>query len=318
MTAATDGMFTPLRACWVCGSEDLRAVHDAIFEFSAYAEQDPALAAYTGKHVALVRCGGCGFAQPASLPTLDRYFARMYDQRWSDEWMAREYASAYKDVIFRTVLRYLARQLPAGRRSLLDLGAHVGRLLRIARDEGWSAEGLELNPQTAAFAAAATGLPVHRADARTLAEAGRRYDAVTFIDVLEHIPDPVSALRAARGVIAPGGWIAVKVPNGPVQLQKEVVRARLVPGYRATVADNLVHVNHFSPRTLALALTRAGFTRVAVLPAAPEIVQPGDAGLVRRGAMNALRRAAYAVSRVVPAGVRTPLALHLQAYAQVP
>jgi hypothetical protein len=33
--------------------------------------------------------------------------------------------------------------------------------------------------------------------------------------------------------------------------------------------------------------------------------------------MNATRRVAYALVRGIPAGVRTPLALHLQAYARV-
>jgi len=313
----TANMFEPIPACWICGGTELRAVHEAVFEFSIYADQDPELAQYTDQHVMLMRCAACGFTQPRALPTLDRYFARMYDQRWSEEWMAREYESGYKDLIFRTVLGRLARALPPSRRSLLDLGAHVGRFLRMARAAGWTTEGVELNPQTAAFAAAATGLPVHRADAATLADAGHRYDAVTFIDVLEHIPDPVSVLSGIRRVIAPGGWLAVKVPNGPVQLQKELWRARIVPSYRATVADNLVHVNHFTPRTLARAMTKAGFVNAQVEAAAPELVQAGDARRLRRYGMNGTRRVAYGLARALPGGTRTPLALHLQAYAQV-
>lgn len=315
---APDPRFTPLFRCWVCGGTDLRRVFDAVFEFSNYASQDPELAAYTGARVDLVRCQRCDFAQPAQLPTLPRYFERMYDQRWSEDWMAHEYTSAYKDLIFHSVLAALERRLGHDRRSLLDLGAHVGRLIRIARDRGWTPEGVELNPQTAAYAAKATGLPIHRTDATTLAEAGRRHDAVTLIDVLEHIPDPVGALTTAHRMLAPGGWIAVKVPNGPVQLQKEQLRARLSSGYRATVADNLVHVNHFAPRTLVRALELAGFVDAEVHPAAPELVQPGDASAGRRLAMNGMRRVAYATSRVIPGGVYTPLALHLQAYARVP
>lgn len=313
-----DLAFVQLPACWICGDTRLDRVFHAIFDFANYGDQDPELAEYTGRRVDLVRCRTCGFSQPAALPALPRYFDRMYDQRWSGDWMARESASGYKDLIFRTVLRRLARLLPPSRRTLLDLGAHVGRLMRMAHADGWAAEGVELNPQTAAFAADATGLPVHRANAATLAAEGRRYDAVTFIDVLEHIPDPVAVLASARGLIASGGWIAVKVPNGPVQLRKELWRARLVRGYRATVADNLVHVNHFTPRTLALALTRAGFTQVSVVPAAPEIVQPGDATGPRRVVMNGIRRLSYAAVRILPFGSRTPLALHLQAYAQNP
>lgn len=311
--AATHAGFTPVRACWVCGGGDLRPVHTAIFELSEYARQDPELARYTDATVALVRCAACGFGQPAALPALEDYFGRMYDQRWSAEWIATEFSTSYKDLIFRTVLAALERRVPADGRTLLDLGAHVGRLLKLAAERGWAAEGVELNPSTAAFAARATGLPVHRMDARALAGEGRRYGAVTLIDVLEHIPEPVAALEAARTVLAPGGWIAVKVPHGRVQLRKEELRARLRPGYRATVADNLVHVNHFGVRSLTRALERAGFTDVRVEIAAPEMVPAPGAKVA---AANAARLAVWHVGRLLPGGARSPLSLHLQAYAR--
>jgi SAM-dependent methyltransferase len=301
--------FTPVDACWVCGGRALAPVHTALFELSEYARQDPELARYTGATVRIVRCAACGFGQPEAMPALPDFFGRMYDQRWSAEWMETEFSSGYKDLIFRTVLRRLEALLP-GRRTLLDLGAHVGRLMRVAAERGWEAEGVELNPSTAAHAARATGLPVHRMDARELSSTGRRWAAVTLIDVLEHIPEPVAALEAARPVLEPGGWIAVKVPHGRVQLRKEALRARLRPGYRATVADNLVHVNHFGVRSLALALERAGFADVRVEIAAPEAA-PGGGAL-----SNAVRLAAWRLGRILPRGVESPLSLHLQAYAR--
>jgi 2-polyprenyl-3-methyl-5-hydroxy-6-metoxy-1,4-benzoquinol methylase len=307
--------FAPVTACWICGGTELAPVHTAVFEFSEYARQDPELARYTGATVEMVRCAACGFGQPAALPALPDYFGRMYDQRWSAEWMELEYGSGYKDLIFRDVLERLERLAP--HRTLIDLGAHVGRLMHVAAGRGWSAEGVELNPSTAAFAAATTGLPVHRMDARALASEGRRWGAVTLIDVLEHIPEPVGALEAARTVLEPGGWIAVKVPHGRVQLTKEHVRARLNPGYRATVADNLVHVNHFGVRSLRRALERAGFTDVRVEIAAPELIPPGPMRM-RRVLNNALRLGVWRVGRLLPGGVESPLSLHLQAFARNP
>jgi SAM-dependent methyltransferase len=312
-----DARFVPLAECWVCGGSELRPVHRAIFELSEYRRQDPELAEYTGATVGIVRCAACGFGQPAALPALQGYFDRMYDQRWSAEWMEREFTLGYKDLIFRTVLSGLAKRVDGTERTLLDLGAHVGRLMHVARALGWTAEGVELNPATSAYAAKATGLPVHRADAARLSAQGRRYGAVTMIDVLEHIPDPVRMLDTARDLVRPGGWIAVKVPHGANQLRKEELRARLRPGYRATVADNLVHVNHFTPGSLALALARAGFADVAVEVAAPETL-PADAPVAKRWIGNALRLATWRLARAVPGGARTPLALHLQAYARNP
>ncbi|HEX5870561.1 MAG TPA: methyltransferase domain-containing protein, partial [Longimicrobium sp.] len=207
----THAGFAPTGACWICGGTRLAPVTRAIFEFSAYAEQDPELARYTGETVQIVRCGACGFAQPEALPSLPDYFGRMYDQRWSDEWMEAEFRDGTKDLIFREVVDQLSARVPAGRRTLLDLGAHVGRLIQVAAEAGWRAEGGELNPRTSAYAARATGLPVHRADLRELIAEGRRYAAVTLIDVLEHIAEPVDALAGIRQALEPGGWIAVKV-----------------------------------------------------------------------------------------------------------
>jgi SAM-dependent methyltransferase len=206
--------FIPVPACWVCGGTELRPVHRAIFELSEYRRQDPELARYTGATVELVRCAGCGFAQPAALPALDRFFERMYDQRWSPEWVEDEFRDGTKDLIFRTVLGGLAKRLPPPRRRLLDVGAHVGRLIHCAARAGWAPEGVEVNERTASYAARATGVPVHRAGLLDLAGKGRRFDAVTMVDVLEHIPEPVGALQTAAGLLAPGGWMALKVPVG--------------------------------------------------------------------------------------------------------
>jgi SAM-dependent methyltransferase len=191
MTAA----LTPVAACWVCGGSHLERVHDARLELSEYRAQDPELAAYSGQRVPIVRCPACGFAQPASLPALPRFFDRMYDQRWSAEWVEREHHAPYKDQIFDAVLSELERRLPPERRRVLDVGAHAGRFIARARARGWDADGLELNPRTAAYAAAASGGRVHQGNLDSWSPNGAGYDAVTMTDVLEHIPDPRSALR---------------------------------------------------------------------------------------------------------------------------
>ena len=304
---------TPIPACWVCGGTQLQRIHDARLDFTEYKTQDPELAAYSGRQIAIVRCAACGFAQPAELPALPRYFDRMYDQRWSADWVEGEYHAPYKDRIFDDVLTALERRLPGSRRRLLDVGAHAGRFVARARARGWNADGLELNPRTAAYASAASGGVVHQGNLYTWSRAGAGYDAVTMTDVLEHIPDPRSALRRAHDLLESGGWIAIKVPNAPAQQIKENARARLRPGYRPTLADNLVHVNHFGTASLRLALEREGFTDVETRVAAPEM--PPGHGLSER-VDRAVRGLAFRVAKVIPGGTRTPLAFNLQAYGR--
>jgi SAM-dependent methyltransferase len=304
--------FDPQPACWICGTGDLTRVHDLVFELSEYRTQDPELAAYTGSGLGLLRCNGCGFAQPEALPSLPRYFDRVYDQRWSAGWVAREHAAEYKDEIFDGILRALAERIDGSRRRLLDIGAHAGRFIAVARRAGWLAEGLELNPTTAAYAARQTGARVRQLNVNDVRVERGSYDAVTMTDVLEHVPRPISVLGLAADVLAPGGWIAVKVPSGPGQLFKETWRGRLRTGYRPTVADNLVHVSHFSVTSLRLALERAGFSRITIQPGRPELPQrAGLGGWLSRSS----RRAMYVAARTLPGAVHTPLTLNLQAYA---
>ena len=287
------------------------AIIPAGWTSARYAEQDPELHEYTGQHVWLARCRACGFGQPEALPTLPNFFDRMYDQRWSETWVEEEFASTYKDLIFHGILKELASRVPPGRRRLLDVGAHAGRFLHLAQGQGWQVEGIELNPRTAAYAAARTGAPVHRVNAHALALAGHRYAAVVLTDVLEHIPEPARLLSALSALVEPGGVVAVKVPNGAAQWTKERWLARLTR-HRISLAENLVHVNQFTPRSLTRALERAGFSRIDVRTAAPELPPAGN---VRGFLDRAVRRGLFAAASL-PGALQTPLALHLQAYAQ--
>lgn len=306
--------FVAAGACWVCGAAEQRPVHANSFDLSAYADQDPALAAYTGASVMVVRCGQCGFMQPRELPALPRFFDRLYDQRWSREWVVAEFESEAKRAIFVRILRGLDRRVPERPRRLLDVGAHVGRFLAMATDRGWIAEGIELNPTTAAYARERTNAVVHERPLGAIAATAQPFDAVTLTDVLEHIPRPVEVLRAAAAALRRGGWVAVKVPCGRNQLMKERARAVLGRAARVSVADNLVHVSHFSPRALAQALERAGFDRIAIEVGVPERAEGG--GRMRRAASNVARRVLYQTARACPWGVHTPLAFNLQAFAR--
>jgi hypothetical protein len=81
------------------------------------------------------------------------------------------------------------------------------------------------------------------------------------------------------------------------------------------VADNLVHVSHFSPRALRAALAAAGFADVTIEPAAPELSEGSGATHL---ADRALRLALYGAARLLPGGVHVPLTLNLQAYGRLP
>lgn len=306
--------FVDIAACWVCGGDAFTREHDAILDLEVYRNQHPDLAEYTGETVWFHRCSRCGFTQPERLPALPRFFDLLYDQLWSAEWVEQEFESDYKDFIFRTILDGLSERTATGRR-LLDIGAHAGRFMHLARNAGWQPEGIELNPRTAEYASTRTGLLVHAVNVDRLPLADRRYGAITLIDVLEHVPEPVALLSRVDVALEAGGWVVVKVPSGPAQRLKERVRARVHRGYRPRLADNLVHVNHFSAAALQAALQRVGLQRVTIDIAPPELPPADD---YRGRISNLFRRSLYHGGRLLPHSVETPFALNLLAFAQKP
>lgn len=307
--------FQPVDRCWVCDHDQFDPFLQCAFEHTQFAARDPELAAYTGARLWLRRCRRCGFGQPEAVPALAHYFDRMYDQHWSDEWIESEFVSRSKDLIFRGILADLRRRVPAAERRLLDVGAHVSKFLHQAAQDGWRVEGIELNPRTAAYAARRTGAVIHQVNLDAFLMTGGQVDAVTLIDVLEHIPEPVRMLRKIRQLLKPGGWVGVKVPCAPSQLRKERVRAALRSGYQISIGSNLVHVNHFDPGSLVRALEAAGFEKATVRTAAPELSMVVGSRL-RVALDDLVRMTIFLCGRWMPGAVHWPVALNLQAYGR--
>jgi 2-polyprenyl-3-methyl-5-hydroxy-6-metoxy-1,4-benzoquinol methylase len=83
-----------------------------------------------------------------------------------------------------------------------------------------------------------------------LAERAASYDVITAIEVIEHIPDPLSTLRAMRELLKPGGLLFLTTGNAKLYRDKLLDWPYAIPE---------IHVSFFEPATLATALELAGF-----------------------------------------------------------
>jgi len=307
--------------CWICGGTGFDRVWVSSFDLTPLLRFGPALAHADHPALTLVRCRNCGFGQPETVPAKADYFETLYDIPYSEDDMNSMFAETAKTWISQTVLDGVAKRLPANMpRTLLDVGCHVGQFLSFAHRAGWQTEGAELGKRTGDFAARRTGLTVHRGPAQDMIDQGNRYAAVTITDVLEHIPHPAPLVRQPRELLLPGGVLAVKVPHGPMQRFKERIRRDLLRDHDAgQVMTRLVHINHFTVRSLRYVLEAAGFQNVVITVGVPEIFPVSPQRSPAKSWISGLgRKAVYYTAKVLPGGVHTPLALNLQAYAVNP
>lgn len=185
----------------------------------------------------------------------------------------------------RETYRAQARRLHRimGRRGTgLEVGSYVGAFLSAARESRWSFEGLDINPRVNEFTRS-LGFAVHDADLESFPPE-RQFDAIAIWNTFDQLPDPANAVRIAKRLIAPGGLLAIRVPNGDCYRQW---RARLGgPLSRLAVAvlaqNNLLTFPYrwgFSPSSLTRLLRDEGFAirRVigdVLVPTADEYTRP--------------------------------------------
>jgi len=98
---------------------------------------------------------------------------------------------------------------------VLDVGCATGYLAAELSARGCRVVGIEPDPASAAQAERSCEHVVigsfESSDDR--AQIPGTFDFVIFGDVLEHLVDPWEALRAAHGLLSPGGVAVVSVPN---------------------------------------------------------------------------------------------------------
>lgn len=101
---------------------------------------------------------------------------------------------------------------PHGRNRMLDIGCGAGELMAQHRELGWSVTGIEPDARAAALSRA-RGLEVHHGSVFDAPLDGHNFDVILMSQVIEHLPDPVEALRRAARWLAPGGKVVLITPN---------------------------------------------------------------------------------------------------------
>jgi 2-polyprenyl-3-methyl-5-hydroxy-6-metoxy-1,4-benzoquinol methylase len=202
----------------------------------------------------LVRCRRCGlhYVTPRLRPEL---ILEGY-QGATDEGFASQ--AAQRERTFGRCLDRIAADAPPPGRRVLDVGAASGSFLAEAQRRGYEVSGCEPSEWMCRFAREHYGITIEPATLFDLRREDGSLDLLTMWDVLEHTTDPTAVLRRAHALLAPGGVLALTVPDYGSWA------ARIMG--RRWVFLLTVHLYYFTRDTIDALLRRCGFEPVKYRP----------------------------------------------------
>lgn len=203
---------------------------------------------------ALLRCAGCGQLVSQCSEQQHREALRKWDTRSGTLPDARS-EGRHREVSGRrlaTLLRLL--EAGPGDTRLLDVGCSSGAFLAAAAGIGLAVEGVEPSPE-AAESARRAGFKVYAGLLQEARFPDAAFDAVSLIEVLEHLREPLPLLAECRRILRPGGILMATTPNAASWTARAMGARWEV--FSLTAMGG--HVSFFHPGSLRLLAQRAGF-----------------------------------------------------------
>ena len=244
------GTETP--ACLLCGGP-LRLLYPSNVPRGTAIQRDEVACTspYLSLYDDILTCDACGLAR--SVPTIDsEELAALYGAVEDPDYLVSE---KERRASFQEALEKMERYLSKRKGSVLEIGSAVGLFLEEARDKGWMATGIEPS-RWASDEARGRGLDVFTGTLEGYDPKGKTFDAVVLWDVLEHLPDPVAALRRIGELLEPGGLVAFTTVNIG-GMGARLLRSRW-PWFMR------MHLHYFTSRSLRELVRREGFEALHV------------------------------------------------------
>ncbi|HEV3085657.1 MAG TPA: class I SAM-dependent methyltransferase [Candidatus Elarobacter sp.] len=212
-----------------------------------------AFAVNFGMTASVAECAGCRIAYQTPRPSPAASLAYM-NMRWrsQDAYVAD---AGQQRARAETQLQLLAPLVPEGGR-VLDFGAGPGTFVRVAREAGWEAVGVERSESARERARSANSVEL----LPDPAGAGDGFDAITMWDVVEHLRDPQRIVETLRPLLRRGGWMIFETGNW-----ESWRRVEFGDAWGLYLFD---HQFYFSPASLQSLVSRAGLRDFRLLPAA--------------------------------------------------
>jgi N-acylneuraminate cytidylyltransferase/CMP-N,N'-diacetyllegionaminic acid synthase len=204
-------------------------------------------------HLRIVRCESCDLVYVT--PTFDEtHYQSVYaSQAYQD--IVRDLginSHEYRVSRFGTerigMMSQFLRVAPDRPPRFLDVGCSTGFVVEAAKQAGWEAIGIDLNPSAIDYGQS-RGLDLRTVPLESAGFAPGSFDAIGLFDVVEHLLDPGRTVQAAFDLLTPGGILFLYVPNYDSA-------SRLLMGAKAHFIWPTHHLNYYTPSTIGDFLRR--------------------------------------------------------------
>ncbi|MEX2554716.1 MAG: bifunctional glycosyltransferase/class I SAM-dependent methyltransferase [Actinomycetota bacterium] len=237
------------RACALCGANDQVLVYRATAHGDVPVSEFACTTSALSSHDDIVQCRRCRMV--SAVPTIGgediiEGYRRVVDEEYLIEEAGRRELFSW---IAGAMEGYVARG-----RKLLEVGSNMGVFLDVARQHGWEARGIEPSKWAVEQGVERFGVDLRQGTIEDLADAPGSADSIVMLDVLEHLSDPLAALRRLRRVTDEEGMLVLSTVN--VDGLHSRLRGRTWPWFIRS------HLHYFAPETLSEMLSRAGFRMV--------------------------------------------------------
>jgi len=235
--------------CVLCGAKEHVLVYPATATGRPPVEEFACTTDGLSAHDDILQCRDCGLLSavvPTDAEEILANYADVVDPTYLDEEPSR-----------REVFAWFAGAMaghPVRGRRLLEIGANVGLFLSVAEEHGWEARGVEPSSWAVEEGRRRFGVNLRQGTIESLDEPESGADVVAMFDVLEHLVDPVAALKALRPLLDDEGLLVLSTVNAAG------LHARVRKGSWPWFIRS--HLFYFTPSTLDAMLRAAGFHMV--------------------------------------------------------
>lgn len=211
-----------------------------------------------------VQCKTCGLQQLYPLPCIedDKEF---YDKNEHDKTITPDFSidDLFQKFRFQNEsrLRYLKEFGIAKSWKMLDMASGYGFFLKLAGDEGYCFDGIEIsrdrryhceriNPDAVIYT-------VNLLEEEIPGNLKGNYNLVTMFHLLEHLTDPVLFLRRLGELLNDGGCLVLELPNAANIMMEASEKFNDFFYFRD-------HVAYYTPQQLVAVLEKSGYDVIKI------------------------------------------------------